>query len=455
MIKLPKDKKYWKNKNIIILGGGKTGLDCARMFKELGALTFLSEKKTLSDNIIQALDRLSIPYETGQHSMDKFMTADFIIISPGIPLDKIPMDLFAGKKIPVRSEVEMAYRLTESPMIAITGSNGKTTTTSIVAEILRQDDQNIACGGNIGVPLITMIHDDYDYIVAEISSFQLETTEYFRPHIASILNLYDNHLDRHETWQNYRDIKKKIFKNQTEKDYAVLNADDERSQSIINEIKSKVILFSLKQELKEGVFVHQNSIYARLKNKEMSIMPVSEIQLKGSHNLENCLAATAMTLLAGARPESIRTAIKEFRGVEHRMEIVRDLDGVRYINDSKGTNYLATVKAIESFTEPTVLIAGGRDKGGDFSVLSDAIKNRIKYVILTGESADNFGQWLKQSGYNSFEILPDLENSVKKSRKIAKNGDIVLFSPACTSYDRFKNFEERGEVYKQYVKQLS
>ena len=452
--KFPKDSEYWQQKNVVVLGGGKTGLDCARTFKNLGAKIFLSEKQILSQNIIEELNKLNILYETGKHSVDKLLTADFVIISPGIPLNTIPMDLLKEKNIPLLAEIEVAYRFTDSPLIAITGSNGKTTTTSLTAAILKKSGKNTGCGGNIGIPLIGLAYDDYEYIVAEISSFQLETIKYFRPKIGALLNLYDNHLDRHGTWQNYRDIKIRLFENQDNTDWAVLNADDERINGILNNLKGKFFSFSLTKNLSEGVFFHKNSIYAALNGEKTPIMPVSEIKLRGTHNLENCLAATAMTLLAGVPPDVIRVAIHEFTGVEHRLEIVKDINGVTFVNDSKATNYIGAVKAIESFSEPIILIAGGRDKGGEFEILTDAIKKKVKKVILLGESAPNFAQWLKEGGYNDFEIQQTLEEAVVKSQKNAQKGDIVLFSPACTSYDMFKNFEERGEVFKKYVKQL-
>lgn len=454
-------KRELKNKKITVLGSGKSGIESSKFLSSLGATVLLSDNKELEKSTIDILNQYNIPYEMGYHSKEAIINSDLIIVSPGIPIDSDVLKLANTYKIPFISEIELAYLFTEIPIIAITGSNGKTTTTSLISYILEMTDKKVGCCGNIGIPYVSLVSSNifntkkYEYYVIEISSFQLETIRTFKPYIGVLLNLNDNHLDRHKTREIYRNMKKRLFENQTEMEFAVLNSDYEDVISIKDEIKSKVIQISMKKELEQGVFLFDNYIVSKKDNKLNKIIQIDKISLKGKHNLENCLAAVAVMEILNISNDIVEKSLKEFTGVEHRIEPVSIIQGVTFINDSKGTNYTATIKAIESFNTPIILILGGRDKGGDFSPLAKIIKEKVDKVILIGETQTLFEKYLRSSNFDNIYYSDSLKGAVELSYKLARSGDTVLFSPACTSFDMFKNFEERGNFFKNYVRELT
>ncbi|MNS22551.1 UDP-N-acetylmuramoylalanine--D-glutamate ligase [compost metagenome] len=337
------------------------------------------------------------------------------------------------------------------PCVAITGTNGKTTTTTLVGEILNQAGLKAPVGGNIGTPIVSLVHEPADAFVLEVSSFQLETIHTFQPRVAAFLNFTDDHLNRHGTREEYLAMKKRVFENQESGDFAVLNADDPTVASLASQVRSQPLLFSAEKDLSAGVVVKDGWIMVRSAAGETPVMPVAEIQLRGRHNLENCLAAVAIAAAMNLPFESVRRTIAAFKGVEHRIEPVATLNGALFINDSKGTNYDSTVKAIEAYTEPLILIAGGRDKGGAINHLIEAVRQRVRHTILIGEAAPYFERVLRAAGYEAITMAEDLGAAVSAAADMAQPGDVVLFSPACTSFDMFKNYEERGRAYKSLV----
>ena len=440
-------------KKVLIIGMARSGISSAKILKSLGVDVFISDRKTnLDDSERETLEKLNIPYELGKHTLENFKNFDVIVTSPGVPIDSPSLKYAFENNIKVISEIELAHLLTKTPILAITGSNGKTTTTSLIYDIMRLEFDNVACGGNIGYPLIELSLENHKYLIAEISSFQLETIETFKPKVALLLNIYENHLDRHKTMDVYIDTKKRIFMNQDTNDFAILNADDENLN--FDGLKSNIIPFSTKKKLDNGVFVENGKIVSNINNKYLEIIDIKDIPLLGQHNIENCVAATAVCLSVNVKPENIRMGIKNFKAITHRLETVEIINDVRFINDSKSTNYTSSIKAIESFENNLILILGGRDKGGNFEPLAQKIKEKVKTVILQGEAKEHFKDELLKNNYENIYLENDLNLAVIKAFNIAKKGDTVLFSPACTSFDMFSNYEERGEFFKKYVQSL-
>ncbi|HLC40160.1 MAG TPA: UDP-N-acetylmuramoyl-L-alanine--D-glutamate ligase, partial [Methylomirabilota bacterium] len=378
--------------------------------------------------------------------------SELVVVSPGVHSD-LPLLVEARiRGISVISEVELAWRVTEADCIAITGTNGKTTTTALTGALLEGGARPVVVGGNIGRPLSqeALSMPKRGIVVAELSSFQLETIEHFQPRVAVMLNLTPDHLDRYPSFAAYRDAKARIFLNQTTQDRAILNADDAEVARFANKTMARTIYFSASRELVEGVFVALNGwIMARLDGRDLAICPVVEVPLLGRHNLENVVAATACALWAGVDPTVIRRAIKEFRGVPHRLEWVRGFDGVAYYNDSKATNVASALKAIESFAKPIVLIAGGLGKGQDFRELAEGARGKVRSTILIGKDRAHLKSAL--NGVTEVEEVESLEEAVLRARRIAKPGEVVLLSPACASFDMFRDFEHRGDAFKALV----
>lgn len=448
---------YWQNKTVTILGLGRSGLACARELASLGCKLILSDSRPTEALLPLVTDLPEGSYRVvgGGHS-SACLDADVIVLSPGVPIDMPIVQAALADGVPVFGEVELAWQLrTTVPYVAITGTNGKTTVTTLIGEILAAGGLKAPVGGNIGTPLVDLVHDDADAIVAEISSFQLETIHDFRPKVAALLNFSDDHLNRHGTREVYWSMKKRIFENQEADDWAVLNADDPQVWSLHGLLRARELPFSTARELATGVFVKDGAIITRVEGTEQLIMPVAEVTLRGLHNLENVLAAVAMAVALGVSPEPIRRTVAAFTGVEHRIEPVRSLDGAQWINDSKGTNYASTVKAIDAYDEPLVLIAGGRDKGGAINELIGAIARRAHHVVLLGEAAPYFERMLRGAGYETIVVADGLAQAVAEARKLARPGDVVLFSPACTSFDMFSNYEERGRAFKSTVQSLA
>jgi UDP-N-acetylmuramoylalanine--D-glutamate ligase len=445
-----------KNKRVLVVGLGKSGVASALFLQERGAKVAVSDAKSpeqLREEIPQLLDH-GISVETGQHGERTFRDQDLIVVSPGVPFD-VPQLVHAREQgIPVIGEVELAARFLKGHIVAITGSNGKTTTTTLAGEILEAGGRKTLVGGNIGTPAITFVPrvNEKTWIALEISSFQLETIKTFHPHIAVVLNVTPDHLDRHHTFEKYVAAKARIFENQTAEDFTVLNADNEPCVTMAKQTQAQIHWFSRTKEVVSGAFVRGERIVWHDKNGECEIMPLREIALKGAHNVENVLAAVCVGMIAGIEPAQVRHAVAEFKAVEHRLEYVATVNGVEYYNDSKATNVDATIKALESFPDRIHLILGGKDKGSDYSVLNELLKARVKRVYTIGAAAAKI-----ESQASGTEIVSagTLENAVRRASEAATAGDIVLLAPACASFDQFDSYEHRGRVFKELVRQLA
>jgi UDP-N-acetylmuramoylalanine--D-glutamate ligase len=445
-----------KGKRVLVVGLGKSGVASALFLASRGARVTVSDAKSedqLRNEIPALLDR-GITVETGKHGERTFRDQDMIVVSPGVPSDVAPLQHARRLGIPVIGEIELTARFLEGHIVAITGSNGKTTTTTLTGEIIASGGHKTLVGGNIGTPAITFVeHSSADtWVVLEISSFQLESIETFRPHISAILNITPDHLDRHGSMENYIAAKKRIFENQTAEDFAVLNADNEISHSLAAGLQPQVLWFSRQHSVERGAFLRGETIIYR-DGRDVEIMPVSEIELKGAHNVENVLAAVAMGMAAGIEPTAIRRAVKEFRAVEHRLEYVSTLRGVQYYNDSKATNVDATIKALQSFPANIHLILGGKDKGSDYSELNALIAERVKRVYTIGAAAAKIESQIGSAV--PITSAQTLESAVRKAADLAVEGDVVLLAPACASFDQFPSYEHRGRVFKELVQSLA
>jgi UDP-N-acetylmuramoylalanine--D-glutamate ligase len=445
------------NKRVLVVGLGKSGVASALFLKSRGARVTVSDSKPqeqFGDEIPTLLDH-GVAVETGGHGERTFQGQDLIVVSPGVPVDAPPLVQARALGETVIGEIELAARFFPGAIIAITGSNGKTTTTTLAGEILAAGGHSTVVGGNIGTPAISLVADATPETIAvlEVSSFQLETIQTFRAKIAVVLNLTPDHLDRHRTFAAYADAKARIFENQQGDDFAVLNADDPTCRSLAVRTQAQVFWFSRIKEVQQGGYTQNGRILFRDSSGQREIMLLSEIPLKGAHNVENVLAAVCVGSLMGCPPQGIRQTIRNFKAVEHRLEYVATIRGVEYYNDSKATNVDATVKAIESFPANIHLILGGKDKGSDYSVLNDLLRQRVKRVYTIGAAAAKIeSQILKTTPIFHAETL---DVAVKRAASEARAGDIVLLAPACASFDQFKNYEQRGRVFKEVVRELS
>jgi UDP-N-acetylmuramoylalanine--D-glutamate ligase len=446
-----------KNKRALVVGLGRSGVASAFFLQDHGAKVTVSDSKSEAQlqNEIAALLERGISIETGQHGERTFRDQDLIVVSPGVPLDQPQLQHARTLGIPVIGEVELAFRFLQGKVIALTGSNGKTTTTTLVGEILSKSGRKTLVGGNIGTPVISLARQSTpdSLVVLEISSFQLETIQQFRPWIAAILNITPDHLDRHRTFQAYVDAKGRIFENQQASDFAVLNADDPTCVALKDRIKSSLYWFSRKHEVEAGAFLRGDQIVFRDQRGEQTVLSRGDIHLKGAHNLENVLAGVAMSMLAGCRPDQVRQAVAEFRAVEHRLELVTTINGVAFYNDSKATNVDATMKALESFPGKIHLILGGKDKGSDYSVLNPLLRERAKRVYLIGAAAEKIAAQIQ--GATPLVRSGTLERAVRQAFEAAAPGDVVLLAPACASFDQFENYEHRGRVFKELALSLT
>jgi UDP-N-acetylmuramoylalanine--D-glutamate ligase len=444
-----------RNKRVLIIGLARTGVATALFCAERGASVTATESRTeteIGDRIAQ-LRNAGVTLELGGHREKTFIEQDLVIPSPGVPADYPLLQRSKANHIPVWSEIELAYRFLQGTLIGITGSNGKTTTTSLVDHILKAAGFPGILAGNIGTPLISHVADTKKntITVAELSSFQLELIDTFRPNIGLFLNLTRDHLDRHKTMAIYGGAKARLFENQTEQDAAVLNADDPAVTPYAPS-RPRVYWFSRKQRIAEGAYVHNDEIVFRQDGKEETILTRAEIPLVGAHNLENVLAAVVAARLAGAAAQKIAKAIRSFAGVEHRLEFVAEVNGVRYYNDSKATNVDATLKAIDAFPGHLLIILGGKDKDSDYTLLQKPLRDRAILALLIGAAAEKIDREIK--GSVGIERSGTLERAVETASHIAHPGDVVLLAPACASFDQFENYEHRGRVFKQLVRQL-
>lgn len=443
-------------KRTLVVGLGKSGVASALFMKAHGARVTVSDTKSgdeLRNEIPVLLDH-GITVETGGHGERTFRGQDLIVVSPGVPVDAPPLVQARSLGESVIGEIELAAQFLPGPIVAITGSNGKTTTTTLTGEIMTASGLPALVGGNIGTPAISLAEraKPETVIVLEISSFQLETIQTFRPKVAVVLNVTPDHLDRHRTFEIYTDAKARIFENQQGSDFAVLNADDPTCVAMGNRTRAQVYWFSRLKEVQQGAWVRDGNIVFRDSKGQREILQVSEIPLKGAHNLENVLAAVCTSILMGCAPEKIHQAVHDFKAVEHRLEFVATINGVDYYNDSKATNVDATIKALESFPANIHLILGGKDKGSDYTVLNDLIRQRVKRIYTIGAAAAKVESQVKGAEVVHAETL---ENAIRKAQAAAQSGDVVLLAPACASFDQFKSYEHRGKLFKEIVRGLA
>jgi len=446
-----------KDKRVLVVGLGKSGVASALFLKAHGARVTVSDTKSsdqLRDEIPLLLDH-GIAVETGGHGERTFRGQDLIVVSPGVPVDAPPLVQARASGEPVIGEVELAAQHLPGPIVAITGSNGKTTTTSLTGDIITAGGFPTVVGGNIGTPAISLVERAAreTVIVLEISSFQLETIQTFRPKVAVILNITPDHLDRHRTFETYVEAKARIFENQQASDFAILNEDDPTCLMLAGRTRAQVFWFSRKKEVKQGTYVESGRILFRDGAGQREIMLVSEIRLKGAHNVENVLAGICAGVLMGVAPDKIRQAVRDFKAVEHRLEYVTTIKGVEYYDDSKATNVDATIKALESFPANIHLILGGKDKGSDYRVLNDLLRQRVKRVYTIGAAAEKIESHIK--GAAEIVHAETLDNAIRRASAVAQPGDIVLLAPACASFDQFQSYNHRGRVFKEVVHALA
>jgi UDP-N-acetylmuramoylalanine--D-glutamate ligase len=446
-----------KNKKILVVGFARSGLSATNFLLERGARVTITDTKT-EEELKDYISQLTMPptLSLGAHQIEEFLDADFIVLSPGVPSD-LPELLQASERgIPIYSEVELAYRFLEGKIIGVTGSNGKTTTTTLIGELFQKAGRECVVAGNIGSPLIQWVKrssaSTETTFVVELSSFQLENIEKFKCDIALILNVSPDHQDRYDRFEDYVQAKEQIFLNQTDEDYAVINADNPFTVKMASRRPARVLLYSRKQDLKEGVFVRNGSIQVIWEGQEQCLMPVDEIRLRGRHNLENMLAATAAGYLSGLDREVMIETFRSFAGVEHRLEWVRELSGVTFYNDSKATNMDSAAQALQAFAEPLIVIMGGKDKGSDFGVLQPLMSDKVRLLVLLGAAADKISHSLGK--HVETVHAQDLEQAVELAYENAHSGDVVLLAPGCASFDMFDDFEHRGRVFKERVNAL-
>jgi len=441
---------------LVVLGSGESGVGTAILAKQKGYEVFVSDKGEIATHYKEVLINNSIDFEEGMHTVVKILDADIVMKSPGIP-DGVPLvKQLREKGVSVISEIEFASKFAKSVIVGITGSNGKTTTTMLINDILRKANFNVGMGGNIGKSFARQVaEDNFDIQVLELSSFQLDGIVDFAPHIAIITNITPDHLDRYNyEFENYINSKFRITENQTEDDFLIYDADDEVITNWLqnNKVSATLLPFSLEKEIEQGVFIKDNNILLKY-NKEEIIMKTKTLALKGKHNTKNAMAATMAATLLKVRKENIRESLEDFEGAAHRLEPVLKINGVQYINDSKATNVNATYYALDSMQTPTVWIVGGVDKGNDYLDLMPLVRENVKAIVCLG--LDN--QKIIQTFCNVIDLIVETagaEEATKVAYKIAEKGDTVLLSPACASFDLFENYEDRGEKFKQAVREL-
>lgn len=443
-------------RKVLVVGLARTGLATAAFLKAKGSIVTTTEMKPREEmgEAIRELEGIGVSQmEWGGHQARTFLNQDLIVVSPGVDLKIEPIRKALEKGIQLISEIELAYQFIRVPIIAVTGTNGKTTTTHLIGEMLKEEGKKVGVGGNVGEPLILFADggDRWEVLVAEVSSFQLEAIEDFRPGICVLLNITEDHLDRYTSYEDYVEAKARIFKNQTSREVAILNGDDPVVTRLGERVRARKILFSLKERLGEGAFWNSQKVVLRLGGEEESYS-LAKAPLKGVHNVENMMAALAAVRIYGASKKAAETVLDRFEGLEHRLEFVREIDGVRFFNDSKGTNVGSVVKSLQSFSDPVILIAGGKDKNGDLSPLRDPIRERVKRLILIGEARERMVREL--GGLTETTKAKTLEEAILLAYQTARRGEVVLLSPACSSFDMFKDYKERGKVFKEAVHRL-
>ena len=443
-------------KRVLVVGMARTGIATAKFLKSKGSLVTTTEVKPEGEmkEAFEALKGLDISMEWGGHRAETFLKQDMIVVSPGVDLNIVPIQAALEKKVRVISEIELAYHFIQVPIISVTGTNGKTTTTLLIGEMLKEDGKKVGVGGNVGEPLILFANgrDRWDVLVVEISSFQLEAIEDFRPRIAVLLNITEDHLDRYPSYTDYIKAKVRIFVNQNSGDLAVLNGDDSVVMKFGGGVRARKVFFSLNDRPEEGAFSDGHSILLTLGGKKETYS-LAKAPLKGIHNVENMMAALAAARNFGCSKKAAQTVLNRFEGLEHRLEFVKDVGGVRFYDDSKGTNVGSVVKSLQSFSQPVILIAGGKDKNGDLSPLKRLIRKRVKHLILIGEARERMNREL--GALTDTVLAKTMEEAVLFASQKAKVGEVVLLSPACSSFDMFKDYKERGRVFKEAVSKIS
>jgi UDP-N-acetylmuramoylalanine--D-glutamate ligase len=442
-------------RTVLVVGAGISGIAACRYLIENKSKVILADNKSrdalLANKDIAKLVDNGCELILDNQIPDK-INWDLVIVSPGVPLYIPVLNISREKNIKIIGEIELAYAAANAPFIGITGTNGKTTTTALVGHILQTCGIDALVGGNIGKALVDSVTDFHgEYIVAELSSFQLETCEQFRPKVAAYLNLTPDHLDRHGDMIGYGAAKERIFAQQTQDDYAILNYDDSLVCSVAKKIESAVLWFSLHHRPQYGICLEEGKLRYFIDGKEKFAFLAADIFIKGRHNIQNAMAAFLIAAAIGINPEEIAKAIISFKGVEHRLEYVTTKDGIIYVNDSKGTNPASTIQAIWAYDNPMILLLGGRNKGSDFTGLMSLVMQRVKRVIIYGEAANEIKQAANLAGFKNYTMADDFTDAVKQAKEQANAGDVVMLSPACASWDSFSCFEERGERFKELI----
>ena len=456
---IDREERIMEFKKVIVAGAGKSGIASTELLLRHGAeIVMFDQKADLDTSKLDERFGGKVAFELGELSDKTISESDLFVISPGIPTDADFVKKVEAAGVPIMGEIELGYYFGKGKIAAITGTNGKTTTTALVGEIFKAYSKDYVVAGNIGYPL-TEYSDtttDETLISLEVSSFQLETISTFRPHVSAVLNLTPDHLNRHYTLDNYYNAKLRIAENQDMSDYMVANYDDpETRERVAAAIKNtNIVWFSRKEELENGVFVSDGSIRLKDKDTDVIILDLSDIKILGTHNVENVLAATAIAYYMGIPAEVIKKTVSEFNGVEHRIQFVRELNGVKFYNDSKGTNPDAAIKAIEAMKGQTVLIGGGYDKKSTYDEWVELFPGRVRKLVLIGATADDIEKCAREHGFTDIARAATLKEAVEYSYSVAESGDNVLLSPACASWDMFKSFEERGTLFVEYVNGL-
>ena len=448
-----------KNKKVLVFGLGISGIGAGKILEAHGADVVLYDgnQKLTEEKVRKQLGEDSnARIVIGEFPEEILENLDMTVLSPGVPTDLPVIEKMRKQGVTVIGEVELAYQYGKGDVLAITGTNGKTTTTTLLGEIMKNYQDNVYVVGNIGTPYTTAasLMTDDTITVAEMSSFQLESIVDFRPRVSAILNFTPDHLNRHHTMEAYVNAKKNIAKNQTEDDYCILNYEDELTRKFGTEVKAKVLYFSSQRKLEEGIYLEDGNIIYHYGNVSEKICHVDELQILGTHNHENVMAACAMAAVYGVPVEKIRESVKAFKGVEHRIEYVTEKDGVAYYNDSKGTNPDAAIKGIQAMNRPTVLIGGGYDKGSEYTEWINSFDGKVKKLILIGDTKEKIAEDARKCGFTDYEFADTFEEAVLTAAKIAESGEAVLLSPACASWDMFPSYEVRGEKFKEIVKSL-
>ena len=448
-----------KDKKVLVAGSGKSGIAATDLLKKVGATVTIYDgnEKLVKEDILSRLeDNSNVNVVLGDLSDEVINDTDLMILSPGIAIDAPFVNKVREAEVPIWGEVELAYIVGKGKLAAITGTNGKTTTTALVGEILSAYFKDVNVVGNIGTPYTCTAFDSTDdtVTVAEISSFQLETIHRFKPDVSAVLNITPDHLNRHYTMECYTDVKMSICKNQDSDAPIILNYEDEILRNYAPKLHNRIIWFSSRQTLNEGIYLEGKNIVYAQKGQKNVITTTEDTTLVGIHNIENIMAAIGITINMGVPADVIKEAIRKFKAVEHRIEYVKTVDDVLYYNDSKGTNTDASIKAIQAMTRPTVLIAGGYDKKVQFDDWAKELKGKVKCLVLLGDTANQIATTVKKYGFENIIFTKSLKEAVDECKKNAEPGDAVLLSPACASWDMFDSYEQRGDMFKDFVNQL-